>query len=66
MATSMKPPKERWPARKLAKLRAFPKKWEGDEGPLEMAFNFLKKNKVAAVSVVIAFSVAVFICRTFD
>ncbi|KAK8511777.1 hypothetical protein V6N13_029369 [Hibiscus sabdariffa] len=42
------------------------KKWEGDEGPLEMAINFIMRNKGAVVSVVIAFSVGVFICRTFD
>ncbi|KAE8707400.1 putative HSP20-like chaperones superfamily protein [Hibiscus syriacus] len=42
------------------------KKWEGDEGPLEMAIKFIKENRGAVVSVIIALSAGVFICRTFD
>ncbi|MBA0621214.1 hypothetical protein Godav_006860 [Gossypium davidsonii] len=56
--------------KEACQVASFPKetlkKWEEDESPLEMAMNFLKKNKGAVVSVVIAFSVGVFICRTFD
>ncbi|GMJ05738.1 hypothetical protein HRI_004243000 [Hibiscus trionum] len=56
--------------KEASRVSSFPKetvkKWEGDEGPLEMAINFIMKNKGAVVSVVIAFSVGVFICRTFD
>ncbi|XP_039069344.1 16.9 kDa class I heat shock protein 1-like [Hibiscus syriacus] len=56
--------------KEASRVASFPKemvkRWEGGEGPLEMAINFLMKNKGAVVSVVIAFSVGVFICRTFD
>ncbi|MBA0563463.1 hypothetical protein Golob_008441 [Gossypium lobatum] len=56
--------------KEACQVASFPKetlkKWEEGEGPLEMAMNFLKKNKGAVVSVLIAFSVGVFICRTFD
>ncbi|MBA0744070.1 hypothetical protein Gogos_006707 [Gossypium gossypioides] len=56
--------------KEACQVASFPKetlkKWEEDESPLEMAMNFLKKNKGAVVAVVIAFSVGVFICRTFD
>ncbi|KAK5777006.1 17.8 kDa class I heat shock -like protein [Gossypium arboreum] len=56
--------------KEACQVASFPKetlkKWEEDESPLEMAMNFLKKNKGAVVSVIIAFSVGVFICRTFD
>ncbi|KAA3463282.1 inactive protein RESTRICTED TEV MOVEMENT 2-like [Gossypium australe] len=56
--------------KEACRVASFPKetlkKWEEDESPLEMAMNFLKKNKGAVVSVVIAFAVGVFVCRTFD
>ncbi|XVF11981.1 hypothetical protein REPUB_Repub08aG0075600 [Reevesia pubescens] len=43
------------------------KKWEQeDDGPLEMAMKFLKKNKGVVLSVVIAFSIGVLVCRTFE
>ena len=48
----------------------FPKemirKWEQEDGPLEMAMKFLKKNKGVVLSVVIAFSIGVLVCRTFE
>lgn len=38
------------------------KNWEKEDGPLEMATKFLKKNKGVIVSVVIAFSIGVLVC----
>lgn len=63
-------PKGEAMGKEACQVASFPKetlkKWEEEESPLEMAMKFLKKNKGAVVSVVIAFSVGVFICRTFD
>ncbi|XP_022735955.1 inactive protein RESTRICTED TEV MOVEMENT 2-like [Durio zibethinus] len=52
------------------RVAGFPKemirKWEQEDGPLEMAMKFLKKNKGVILSVVIAFSIGVLVYRTFE
>ncbi|XVF50176.1 hypothetical protein PTKIN_Ptkin04bG0074700 [Pterospermum kingtungense] len=61
---------ERWSARKTCRVASFPKemirKWELEDGPLEMAMKSLKNNKGVVISVVIAFSIGLLPCRTFE
>lgn len=56
--------------KEACRVASFPKdtirKWEQEEGSLEMAMKFLKNNKGVVLSVVIAFSIGVLVCRTFE
>ncbi|XVF09136.1 hypothetical protein REPUB_Repub07fG0065300 [Reevesia pubescens] len=52
------------------RVASFPKEmiknWEQEDGPLETAMKFLKKNEGIVLSVVIAFSIRMLVCRTFE
>lgn len=57
-------------SKEACRVASFPKdtirKWEQEEGTLEMAMKFLKNNKGVVLSVVLAFSIGVLVCRTFE
>ncbi|XVF50175.1 hypothetical protein PTKIN_Ptkin04bG0074600 [Pterospermum kingtungense] len=56
--------------KETCRVASFPKemirKWEQEDGPLELAMKFLKNNKGVVLSVVIAISIGILVFRKFE